>query len=135
VWDGAAKALFTQVADSAGELRVTDRADYWAQGGISMSLADDVGWQAQAEAEHMPGMDEIHMRSAALYDTANRLWLVVTPTLCTAEQFRDAVKEKGGDLLQEGIFLDGDGSSQMRARGIRLPGDNREVRQVMALIR
>ncbi|WP_155987747.1 hypothetical protein [Gorillibacterium massiliense] len=134
VWDRSVGRFSIQRVLSADELQVTDTNRYWAQGGISMNLQDDLNWHAAAEEEHMPGLDETHMRSAVLYDDARQLWLVVSPTLCTAEQFRTALKEKGGSSLREGIFLDGDGSSQMRAKGVRLAGDNRVVRQMLALI-
>ena len=135
LWDKAAQRFTVQVVSSAHNLKPTDRKQYWAQGGISMSLQNDAGWHEQAEGEHMPGIDVAHMRSAVVYDQNNQVHLYVTQNLCTAEQFRTAVKEFGGSTLVDGVFLDGDGSSQMNATEIQLPGDDREVRQILRIIK
>ncbi|WP_438432526.1 hypothetical protein [Gorillibacterium sp. sgz500922] len=134
VWDRTVRRFSVQLASSAEDLAVTDRSRYWAQGGISMHL-QDAGWHTLAEAEHMPGIDELHMRTGLLFDRDNRLRLVVTNSLCTAEEFRSALLEWKGNELLDGIFLDGDGSSQLKIKEMRLPGDSRAVRQMLALIR
>lgn len=135
VWDGAADALGVQVARSSSELKVKDPTRFWAQGGVSMSLGDDGGWRAQADAEHAPFPDEPRLRSGAVYDERGDLYLVVSETAGTLEQFRDAVKESFGDgRLVDGIFLDGDGSSQLLSREAALPGDNRPVLQMMRIV-
>lgn len=134
VWDKLSQGFTVQVVSSADQLVVADRSRYWAQGGISMSLGDDAGWHAQAEREHMPGLDLPHMRSALVFDRNNQVHLYVTQNLCTGEQFRSAIKESGGADLIDGVFLDGDGSSQMKATGVHLPGDKREIRQMISII-
>jgi hypothetical protein len=134
IWDKLAQGFMVQVVSSADEFVVADRSRYWAQGGISMSLGDDAGWHAQAEREHMPGLDLPHMRSALVFDRNNQVRLYVTQDRCTGEQFRSAIKESGGVDLIDGIFLDGDGSSQMKADGVNLPGDQREIRQIISII-
>ncbi|MBC8079235.1 MAG: phosphodiester glycosidase family protein [Gorillibacterium sp.] len=135
LWDKAAQRFEVQVVSSADDLHVTDHNQYWAQGGISMSLQNDAGWHAQAESEHMPGIDFTHMRSAVVFDQDKQVQLYVTQNLCTAAQFRDAVKEFGGAFLVDGVFLDGDGSSQMNVAETQLSGDNRKVRQMINLIK
>lgn len=134
VWDKLAQGFMVQVVSSADEFVVADRSRYWAQGGISMSLGDDAGWHAQAEREHMPGLELPHMRAALVFDRNNQVRLYVTQDRCTGEQFRSAIKEAGGADLIDGIFLDGDGSSQMKADGVNLPGDQREIRQIISII-
>lgn len=135
VWDAAAGRFSVQVVSAAGELTVTDRGRYFAQGGVSMKLQDDTGWRAAAvDAEHLPYPDEERLRSGLVYDDAGRLWLIVTPTRCTAEAFRSAVKETiAPGSAVDGIFLDGDGSSQLNAAEIKLHGDSRDLRQIIAI--
>ncbi|MNL72501.1 hypothetical protein D3C87_1978230 [compost metagenome] len=73
------------------------------------------------------------MRSGLVYDEAGKLWLIVTPTRCTAEEFRTAVLQTVPGKGREGIFLDGDGSSQMNADEAILTGDSRPVVQMIAV--
>jgi len=133
VWDGAAGRFAVQVVSSGDELAVSDRSHYWAQGGISMNLGGEDLWKAAAEQEHLPFADEQRMRSGLVYDKAGKLWLIVTPTLCTAAEFRAAILETVPGEGREGIFLDGDGSSQMNAEEAVLPGDSRAVVQMIAV--
>ncbi|WP_438447904.1 hypothetical protein [Gorillibacterium sp. sgz5001074] len=134
VWDGVTGKLSVQVAEAADELKVTDRGRYWAQGGVSMGLANENSWKAQALSEEFPAMEENRLRSGMVYDKEGRIWLLVTTTPCTGEAFRDAVKEKiaPGKLL-DGIFLDGDGSSQLKLDKLRIVGDRRPVYQMITL--
>lgn len=135
VWDGKLKRLSVQVLEDAHDIVVSDRGNFWAQGGVSMSLQDEQGWARQAELEDMPAMDEPRMRSGMVYDASGSIWLIVSPTPCTVEQFRTAVKEQiGAGKLVDGIFLDGDGSSQMKCAGVALAGDGRQVYQMIALL-
>lgn len=136
VWDEAARRFSVQAVTDASELQVTDKLRYWAQGGVSMSLLDETGWERKMIAEQMPAYDEEHSRTALVYDRNGRLYMIVTPTLCTVEQFRTAIREKFGNRrLVDGVFLDGDGSSQLQADHVRLAGDRRPVYQMLALIR
>ncbi|MBO7748849.1 phosphodiester glycosidase family protein [Paenibacillus sp. MWE-103] len=135
VWDGAADRLSVQTVGRMAELRVSDRSRFWAQGGISMSLGRDGEWRARAEAERAPNIDEARLRSAAVYDDAGTLYLVVSTTKGTLAEFRSAIVETvGAGRLAGGIFLDGDGSSQLRSREIRLTGDGRPVVQMLRLL-
>ncbi|MEK3868449.1 hypothetical protein NYE76_00640 [Paenibacillus sp. FSL M7-0831] len=135
VWDAAAGRFSVQVVSAAAELTVTNRSRYFAQGGVSMKLQDDAGWRAAAvDAEHLPYPDEERLRSGLVYDNTGQLWLIVTPTRCTAEAFRAAVKETiAPSSAVDGIFLDGDGSSQLNAAEVKLHGDTRDLRQIIAI--
>ncbi|MFD5018140.1 hypothetical protein [Paenibacillus sp. NPDC058367] len=133
VWDGASRSFSVQVVSSGEELNVTDRQHYFAQGGISMNLQDEDLWEDVIAKEHLPYSDEKRMRSGMLYDDNGKLWLIVTPTLSTAAEFRSAILQSVPAEGLEGIFLDGDGSSQMNADEIILPGDSRAVVQMIAV--
>ncbi|WP_410511828.1 hypothetical protein PaeBR_17455 [Paenibacillus sp. BR2-3] len=133
VWDGADRKFSVQVVSSGDELVVKDRSRYFAQGGISMNLRYNELWSAAATQEHLPFADDERMRSGMVYDNAGKLWLIVTPTLCTAAEFRTAILETVPGEGLEGIFLDGDGSSQMNADEAVLPGDSRPVVQMIAV--
>ncbi|WP_313639036.1 hypothetical protein, partial [Paenibacillus sp.] len=110
VWDGASRSFSVQVASSGAELKVTDRQHYFAQGGISMNLKHENLWESAIAEEHLPYADEKRMRSGMLYDDNGKLWLIVTPTLSTAAEFRSAILQTVPAEGLEGIFLDGDGS-------------------------
>jgi len=136
VYDGQTQAYSVQVVSDASQLNVTDRSDYWAQGGISLNLQDDAGWRKQAvDTEAMPAPDDHRLRSAIAYAEGG-VYLIVTNIGCTAEDFRTAIQLYGKSLpngLIDGIFLDGDGSSQLLAREARLPGDGRPVVQMIGV--
>ncbi|SES99790.1 phosphodiester glycosidase family protein [Paenibacillus sp. NFR01] len=133
IYDGAAGMLSVQKAAAADELNVTDRGHYWAQGGVSMNVQQEELWAAEAEAEHLPFADEARLRSGMVYDDAGKVWLIVSESLCTAADFRTAVLEAVPGGVREGIFLDGDGSSQMNAAEAVLTGDSRPVMQMIAV--
>ncbi|MCY9708420.1 hypothetical protein M5X05_30120, partial [Paenibacillus alvei] len=92
VWDAAARRYSIQVVRSAAELQVSDRSQYWAQGGISMSLQDDARWQQIARQQNMPTMSGKVFRTALVYGSSLSLWMVVTNSPCTVESFRTAIK-------------------------------------------
>ncbi|REE69619.1 uncharacterized protein DUF2233 [Paenibacillus taihuensis] len=136
VWDGASNQLSVQIVSKSAELKVKDPLRFWAQGGISMSLGQDAMWQEQAIRENAPLMDDAHLRSAAVYDRQGKLYLIVSSTKGTLADFRAAILEQLGNLdLVDGIFLDGDGSSQMQAAEMILPGDSRPVVEMMRIVR
>ncbi|MDG0790962.1 phosphodiester glycosidase family protein [Cohnella ginsengisoli] len=103
-----------------------------------MSLGRDATWHDQAVAEHAPFMDEPRLRSGAVYDEEGRLYLVVSENRGTLADFRAAILEllggQGRPALADGIFLDGDGSSQLRSREASLTGDLRPVVQMISLL-
>ena len=135
VWDAAARRYSVQVVKSADELQVSDRSRYWAQGGISMSLWDDAHWQQIARTQNMPNMAGKTYRTALVYGSGLSLWMVVTNTACTAEQFRTAIKQKiGSGTLVDGIFLDGSGSSQLSHGSASLQGDGRTVYSIVSIM-
>ncbi|MNT42256.1 hypothetical protein D3C72_1786710 [compost metagenome] len=132
VWDEAAGAYSVQVVSSASEIQVTDRGRYFAQGGVSMNLMNDDVWESAADQEHLPYADEKRLRSGMVYDADQKLWLIATPTLCTAADFRQAILESiAPGMPKEGIFLDGDGSAQLNSVEKRLTGDSRVLRQII----
>ena len=136
VWDAASDSLSVQVAGSASELQVTDAGRFWAQGGISMSLGDEEGWRTQAAAENAPFPDDLRLRSGAVYDDRGQVYLVVSENEGTLEQFRSAAAETVGQgRLLDGIFLDGDGSSQLLSKEAALAGDNRSVVQMIRIMK
>lgn len=134
VWDGVTGGLSVQVTDRAEELVVTDRSRYWAQGGVSMGLHNEKLWQEQALLEEFPVMDEKRLRSAIVYDKDRQVWLLLSDGLCTGPEFRTAIKQTvAPGKLDDGIFLDGDGSSQLKLGQFKLPGDRRTVYQMITL--
>lgn len=133
VWDGAKRKFSVQVVSSADELQVTDRGLYWAQGGVSLSLSDETAWQSLSAEQHLPFADDLRMRSALVYNDEGKLWLIVSPTLVTAADFRAALLKSVPGSGREGIFLDGDGSSQMNAEERVLTGDERMVVQMISV--
>lgn len=136
VWDGASDKLSVQVVRRSSELTVTDRSQFWAQGGISMGIGKNESWIEQSAAESAPLPDQLCLRSAAVYDEEGNLYLIVSATKATLADFRAAILERIGEgRLVDGIFLDGDGSSQMRNREIKLRGDGRPVVQMIRLIK
>lgn len=137
VYDQVADKLSVQVVSSANEIEVKDRSKYWAQGGISMDLQRDHVWKKTTMDQNMPFPDDTRLRSAAVYDYEDNLYLIVTTTKCTAEQFRQAIQSYGAAELHrftDGIFLDGDGSSQLLLPEVSLPGDGRPVVQMMSIV-
>ncbi len=136
VWDESLDRLSVQVVRQASELVVTDRTRFWAQGGISMSLDRDDLWLERIEAEHAPLPTDFCLRSAAVYDIEGNLYLIVSTTRGSLADFRQAIIERIGDgRLVNGIFLDGDGSSQLRSREEKLRGDGRPVVQMLRLMK
>jgi hypothetical protein len=135
VWDGSTDQLSVQVVSMVSELAVTDRLSYWAQGGISMSLGSDDHWLEQIATENAPLPIDNCLRSAAVFDKEGNLYLVVSTTKGSLASFREAIIEQIGEgNLVDGIFLDGDGSSQLRSRETKLRGDGRPVVQMLRLI-
>ncbi|CAM3928723.1 phosphodiester glycosidase family protein [Paenibacillus alkaliterrae] len=136
VWDGASDTLSVQVVNQASELKVKDHTRFWAQGGISMSLDDDEKWMEQTMSENAPFPDDDRLRSAAVYDDKGVLYLIVSETKGSIAMFREAIVTSIGDGgLVDGIFLDGDGSSQMLSKEAALPGDNRPVVQMLRIVK
>jgi hypothetical protein len=135
VWDKVLRHFSVQVVQSAEQLQVMNRHSYWAQGGVSMSLSNASTWKQRMLEEQMPAYEEARLRSGAAFDSEGTLWLIVTPTPCTIEQFRSAILERvvPGRLI-DGIFLDGDGSSQLVSGSAKLDGDGREVFQMLRIV-
>ncbi len=133
VYDRVTRMLDVQRAASVDDLQMTDATKFWAQGGVSMNIKDDSGWYNVAvKEERLPFPGDERLRSAMAYDNFGQIYLIVTSTKCTAEQFRTAIKRNVAvGNLNEAIFLDGDGSSQLLAGNIQLKGDSRKVLQMI----
>jgi len=134
VWDGKARKYDVPILESASDIKVSDRGNYWAQGGISMSLQDDNGWYKRAkEDQHMPNIDGKTARTALVYNSGLNIWLVVSFTDCTATAFRNAIKNTiAVGTLQDGIFLDGGGSTSIKCDYVSQ--GTRPVPEMLALI-
>jgi hypothetical protein len=135
LWDAEMGVYSVQVVKSAAELAVSNRGNYWAQGGISMSLKDDENWRSIAQAQNMPNMDGITYRTALVWNSGFNIWLVISEKPCTAQVFRGSVKYLvGSGTIVDGIFLDGGGSTQMKCALFVENGDGRKVVQMVSLI-
>lgn len=135
VWDKASMKYSIQVVSSVSDIEVADRSQYWAQGGISMSLQDDVNWKSIVNDQGMPNVDGKTYRTALVWNSGLNIWLVTTSTACSAEQFRLAIKKNvGNGTLVDGIFLDGGGSTQLKCKEYSDNGDGRSVVQAVCLI-
>ncbi|OAB47178.1 phosphodiester glycosidase family protein [Paenibacillus antarcticus] len=135
VYDRVTRMVDVQRAASVEDLHLTDATKFWAQGGVSMNLKDESGWYNVAVTEEkLPFPDDKRLRSAMAYDNSGEIYLVVTSTKCTAEQFRTAIKRNVAvGNLNEAIFLDGDGSSQLLVGNVKLEGDDRTVVQMIGV--
>ncbi|SDM29742.1 hypothetical protein SAMN05428961_11316 [Paenibacillus sp. OK060] len=134
VWDLSENEFSVQVVKSAADLAVVKRTAFWAQGGISMNLNSDSTWASKADNENMPNRTGSVERSGLVYNNTKNIWLVVTPTKCSAEAFRKAIKDNvGSGTLVNGIFLDGSGSSQIKCTEKSYSGDTRSIHQMVAL--
>lgn len=135
VYDRVTRMVDVQRAASVDDLHMTAATKFWAQGGVSMNLKDDSRWYNVAVKEEMlPFPDDKRLRSAMAFDNSGEIYLVVTSTKCKAEQFRTAIKRNVAvGNLNEAIFLDGDGSSQLLAGNIQLKGDDRKVLQMIVV--
>jgi hypothetical protein len=71
VYDGAADSLSVQVVAGANDISVTNRNNYWAQGGVSMSLNDDANWKSIAQSQELPNMNGSTKRAGLCYVNKN----------------------------------------------------------------
>jgi hypothetical protein len=134
VYDKSSNMLSVQTVIGAEQILVLDRTRYWAQGGISMSLQDGLNWKSVATDQVIPFPEDLRLRSGMVYDRSGQIYLIVSSTKCTAEQFRSGILEQDkGRGFVDGIFLDGDGSSQLLSKESQLAGDGRMVVQMLML--
>jgi hypothetical protein len=100
--------LSVQVVQQPDDLTVSNKLDYWAQGGVSMSLRQEAGWGAQALSERMPFFEDKRLRSAVVYDTKGMLYLIVSTSKAAVPEFRQAILESvGGGRLVAAFFWTG----------------------------
>jgi hypothetical protein len=134
VYDQISNIFTVQIVNNVDEIKVTDRTRYWAQGGVSMNLSDPLNWENMMNVEALPYPNDSRLRSGMVYDQEGFVYLIISSTQCTAAQFRSAILEQVPKFpLLEGIFLDGDGSSQMSADDLKLIGDGRKVTQMIRI--
>jgi hypothetical protein len=128
VWDPIASSYSIQVINSAGNINVTNKSNYWAQGGISMGLRNSNWYYQAVNVEGMSNPDGKAYRTGIVYNNMKNIWLIVTNTSCTASDFRQGIWNNiGSGSLVDGIFLDGSGSSQMNCAEVKLNGDSRAI--------
>jgi hypothetical protein len=134
VYDPISAKFSIQIVNSVDEIEVTDRSHYWAQGGVSMNLSDEQNWENLIGIEALPFPNDSRLRSGMIYDQEGFVNLIVSSTHCTASEFRAAILDQVHTYhLVDGIFLDGDGSSQMLADDHQLMGDGRKVTQMIRI--
>lgn len=119
IWDPVARKYTVARINTASEIDsnelVTDLDNYWAQGGVSMSLGDDDNWEEIAEEENINNSNTY--RTGMVFAQGSSLWLIVSEGACTPATFREAIKEKvGSGTLTDGIFLDGSTCSQFKCK-------------------
>lgn len=137
VYDGETKTVNLQYVSNADEISVSDRSNYWAIGGASMNLSYD-------ENTWLPDIayasDGYNRRTGIFYDAYGYLYLIVTnnKTTMTANGFRDCIRQYIHDYSigldgSAGIFLDGNGSSQMNCAEVSIKGDSRFVPSILSI--
>ena len=157
-WDGDMNTAGIEVVSNAGQLtNISDRSNYWAQGGISMELNAptvissftnaDEGLPRQTYDEDLRGINGTDtgktQRSALIYDdisnngtgeTGTDIYLVTTQDAVTLGEFRAAIQETPAfATAEDGIFLDGGGSTQLKTPTFSFSGDGRTIPQIVAL--
>ncbi|MCP1312455.1 hypothetical protein [Paenibacillus tyrfis] len=115
VYDGAESVVSHQIVDDYKKLAVIKRYNYWAQGGVSMSLRDDANWKQTMAAQDLPAQDYATTRSGLAFTNGSMPYIygIVTTTACLPGEFRAAIKTTFS--FDDAIFLDSGPSSQMRA--------------------
>ena len=116
VWDLVARKYSVPEVYEIDEIRVSDKSNYWAQGGVSMCLqeSEDIFLET-VKGQRLPEYNSKDLRSALVYNTDLNLWLVISTNSCTVSAFRTAIKNAiGSGTLVDGIFLDGGSSTSMR---------------------
>ncbi|MEW6422266.1 phosphodiester glycosidase family protein [Deinococcus sp. DB0503] len=135
-YDGVSRALGVRVVSNADQISVTNRSNYWAQGGVSMSLQDETNWRNIAVTQqNLPNPDGVIQRAGLVYSSSGYIYLVMTASGepgATAAQFRQAIKQTLGAL--DGVFLDSSGSAQMLSAEFRNAGDGRKVKTMVGII-
>lgn len=143
IWDAKNRKFLYKVLNNGWEVnKAVGHTNYWAQGGVSMSLGS-ANWKDTMKKEKLPNPDGLAQRTAMVY-SGSGIYLIVTDTKCTAEAFRAAIQQyfgiKDGSPKNDvnGIFLDGSGSSQMRAydhnnKLINIKGDSRPLNQIITV--
>lgn len=120
VWDDPWRTYRLQTIEAADEITIGDPDNYWAQGGVNLFLKNDTSWNnlinSPTKGEYISDQspNAQYNRSALLYGTSLNIYLVISETKCSLDQFRTAIK-LGIDTANgiEGIILDGANATQM----------------------
>ncbi len=117
VYDRGEDKLSVQVVDHYLDLDVENRDNYYAFGGVS--------WDNYA-SEKLPSYSSARYRSAIVYDRYDNVYCIVTNSSMTAADFKKAVEANVN--VENGIHLDGSGSSQMKYNNeVKCDGDGRSI--------
>lgn len=155
-WDGQTNTVGVAAIRNVSELKtlrlINDPNNYWAQGGISMALNSPVvnnGLPQQTINEQLGnitgGATGFTQRSALVYDNLFNngigdpsvdglvnVYMIITRNAVTLGEFREAIKQALPNA-EDGIFLDGGGSTQLNSAEAQFPGDGRIIPQIIAL--
>lgn len=162
-WDGQTNTAGVAAIRNVSELKtlrlINNPNKYWAQGGISMALKDATvlspfslpgsgvnrGLPQQTYNEDLRGIngqDRVRReRSAMIYDdlsnngtgaTGVDIYLIITRNPVTLGEFRSGIKQTF-TTAEDGIFLDGGGSTQIKTPTFSFSGDRRTIPQIIAL--
>ncbi|MBS3968997.1 MAG: hypothetical protein KGZ94_02645 [Clostridia bacterium] len=139
IWDPVTREYKLRRLKTAADIQnlnlVQDLNNYWARGGVSMTLQDDANWYSIAQSEELPDLSTGRPRTGLVYNTGLNIWYIVTFSNATGKQFREAIKEKiGSGTLVDGIFLDGGGSTQIKCAEYANSGGGRSVVEIVRLI-
>ena len=151
-WDGETNTAGVEVVSNVDQLtNITDRSNYWAQGGISMALNSPVAQDGlpqqtiDEELDNLGGSTGLSERTALIYDdlsnngtgeTGTDVYLVTTQQEVTLGEFRSAIQQTY-TTAEDGIFLDGGGSTQIKSPDFESSGSDpapgRTIPQIVAL--
>lgn len=146
-WNGADNSMGVAQASNVQELTapsgpIDDPLNYWAQGGISMGLRDPVVRNGLPQVtiddrlENITGGETGFTQRSGLvfdeFDTGAEVYLVITRDAVTLGEFRSAIKAAIPNA-DDGIFLDGGGSTQLKADGVSYPNGNRIIPQMVTI--
>lgn len=120
VWDDPFRTYRLQTIEAAHELSIGDPDNYWAQDGVNLFLSSNSSWSnlihSPKKGEYISDQSptDAYNRSALLYGSSLNVYLVISETKCTLDQFRTAIQlgvEPSNGT--NGIALDGANATQM----------------------
>ncbi|WP_268626821.1 phosphodiester glycosidase family protein [Paenibacillus alvei] len=138
IWDHKSKKFIYGVVGNGWDVNtLVGHSNYWAQGGISMAIGDK-NWRTTANGEGLNKFqpDSKTKRTGMVY-SGSKVHLIVSDQGETASDFRAAIEKEYGSSAK-GIFLDGGGSSELRAvndkdKAITVTGTTRKLVQIITV--